>query len=147
VADPRSQGEEGAWLMRDMLVWGLATAQGNPVADWELPARHLIDACLPQEQLTLQVGHSLRQIAVVCESDRLALSCTLLPRLPGDLPPGRSLWLDEMLRNGNSRWKLVRIGVSPDDVVLAEVDLTGIPVSVLDPLLRTGLEALRYAVE
>ena len=146
VADPRSQGEEGAWLMRDTLAWGLATAGGKPATDWELPARHLVDACLPQEHLTVQVGHVLRQISVVYEPDHLALSCTLLPRLPGDLPPGRSRWLEELLLEGHNRWKLVRIGVAPDDVVLAEVDLTGVPASVLDPLLRTGLEALRYAV-
>jgi hypothetical protein len=147
VADPRSQGEEGAWLLRDTLAWGLATAAGQVPADWEPPAGHLIDAFLPQAQLTLQVGPTLRQITVVCEPDRLALTCTLLPQLPNDLSPARNHWLDALLRDGNNRWRMVRIGVATNNSVLAEVDLTGIPASAVDPLLKTALEALHYAVK
>jgi hypothetical protein len=41
---------------------------------------------------------------------------------------------------------MVRLGISPEGAVLAEIDLTGVPPLLVEPLARTGLEALRLAV-
>jgi hypothetical protein len=147
AVDPRRQGDEGAQNFRATIAWGLETARGEPIAAWELPARHLVESCLPGGSLTFQAGPIPRQGSLVHEPGRLALQCPVLPRVPADLPVHRRQWLDELLLDGHNHWKMVRIGKTQDNAVLAEVDLSGVPEFLLESLLRTGREALRYAVE
>ena len=147
AVDPQSHQDESAQNFREAIAWGLGTAGGALMADWELPARHLVESCLPNGCLTFHVGPILRQGTLVYEPNRLALQCPILPRVPAELPEYRALWLEELLLDGHNHWKMVRIGETQDNAVFAEVDLSGVPEFLLESLVRTGLEALRYAVE
>jgi hypothetical protein len=126
--------------------WALATADGEADDAWSPPPKEEVDSWLPDGALTLQAGAMARQGTLIREDRRLALGFPILSEVPSDLPAARVQWVRELLIDGQNRWRLVRIGLSPDAEARAEVDLTGAPHAALRELVQTGLEALRLVV-
>ena len=129
------------------LEWALQTAAGKLPEGWQTPDRVEVESWIPRAGLTVQFGRVVRQGTLHHASGRLALRFPILPRVPADLSPNKHMWLEEILMDGQSRSRLVRIAFTTNGSVEAEVDLSGAPHAVIENLFRTGLESLRWIVE
>lgn len=128
-----------------LLDWALESSFGRVPADWQPPARDLIESWLPRGALTVHADGLVRQGELMLRHDRWALRIPLLPQLPDDLPEARRRALRELLFDAQSRWAMVRFGIPADTdnrALVAEVDLSGAPVS--EPLFSAGLDVLRH---
>jgi hypothetical protein len=145
--DRRSGGGEIDQAFRDIVLWALATEAGGPVEGWIPPEREEVREWIPDDGLTVQTGPVARQGALVHDPARLALSFELLPCTRPDLTKARKRWLEELLIDAQDRWRMVRIGMTDESAVVAEIDLTGAPEAVAEPLVRISLDALRWFVQ
>jgi hypothetical protein len=142
--------EESAGPGPGCLAWALATAGGRLTEDWQPPPRDTVKAWLPAGGLTVRSGPVVRQGELIHGPGRLALRFPVLSCLPDNLSPARQAWLGELLRDGQNRWRLVRLGLTGEDepaAALAEVDLSGCPHALLESLFGASLAALRWVVE
>lgn len=130
----------------NLLRWMLDTERGGIPEGWRPPTRDAIEGYLPEGALTLETETIVRQGTLHHGDDRLALGFRILPPLPANLPAVRREWLRELLIDTQNRWRLVRIGSTADEAIEAEVDLTGAPAAAVVPLIRVGLDALRFVV-
>jgi hypothetical protein len=131
------------------LAWALETAQMKVVEEWQPPSRQLIESWIPQGKLTVQSGTFVRQGELIIDPARFLVRFPILQSLPPDLPEARMRWLEELLRDAQNRWRMVRFGIdrNADAVtVVTELDLTGAPHHLIEHLLLTGLDGLRWAV-
>ena len=79
----------------------------------------------------------------------LRLVFPILSVLPADLPPHRQKWLNQVLLEAQSGWRMVRVafaGNPQQKSVIAEVDLTGAPLAALEPLLKCAVDGLHHVV-
>jgi len=132
-------------LRREVLRWAIITADGSRVAGWSPPALEEVKTWLPDHGLTVQTGALARQGTLIHEPDRLALVFDLAEASP-QLDADRRYWLREVLTDAQARWRLARVGLTDDDTVRGEVDLSGTPHAALEPLFRVALDALRWVV-
>jgi len=153
-ADGGARADAGGGAPRDglslALAWASATADGEPPPDWSAPSRDVVASWLALESLAVQCGPVLRQGSLVHEPRRLALRIPIAPAIPGDLPDARRRWLCETLLDAQSRWRMVRVGISGEGAAraaLAEVDLSGAPHALLEHLMPVAADALRCVVE
>ena len=127
--------------------WALATANGNGLTQWSAPEQTVIESYLEKSKLTL-VHHSFtRQLQIVHTPNRLALRVSILLALPADLPDTRMRWLQNLLLEAQNAHHLFRLGFAQEGAqtsVIAEVDLTGVPSILLEPLLSRSCDALRW---
>ena len=140
--EPKSQ-------LENSLTWALSTAEGRLPAGWESPPRETVESWLLPGRLTLRSGAFVRQGELIHAPDRLALRFPILPSLPDDLPEPRWRWLQQMLRETQDRWRWVRLGVTSEAegrAVIAEVDLSGAPHPVMEPLILMSVDSLRLVV-
>ena len=141
---PRSDSEPARF--DELFGWAQATSDGGYDREWSPPPREEIERWLPEGALTLQVGSIALQGALIHGDHRLAFDFPIVPRIPEDLPPTRAAWLEELLADGQNRWRMVRIGIDGDSAAHAQVDLSGAPHETLAPLVRIGVDALRHVV-
>ena len=131
-----------------LIEWAEATAAGAAPRGWTPPERADVESWLDTARLTVRAGALVARAELVHRPDRLALTFPALASIPPDLPDARRAWLEELCNDARARWRLVRVGPSPDAAaVRAEVDLTGVPPALARPLLRVSLEALAWAAE
>jgi hypothetical protein len=138
--------EDAAEVFREVVRWALETEQGVCRDGWIPPPLEEVLGYMPEHGLTLETGEFARQGTLHHCPDRLALEFQILSSIPEDLSVARRAWLDELLRDAQDRWRLVRIGLTDESALRAEVDLTGAPHSVLAPLAQVALDALRFVV-
>lgn len=132
-------------IFQETVEWARATRTRDTAAlDWTPPPLELIQGWLPERCMTVQSGTFARQGALVHSPQRLALEFPVVS-CPDDLPSERWQWLRELLVDAQMRWHLGRVGFARQKV-WAEVDLTGAPLCVLEPLLPVALECLRWLV-
>lgn len=127
--------------------WALATADGVAPIGWALPERETINACLPKMRLTIVHCSYTRQVELIHAPGRLALRVSILSNLPAELPELRLRWLRVLLLETQDDNHLVRLGFARDrdqTAVVAEIDLTGVPAALLEPMISTSLDALRW---
>lgn len=149
LTDSDPGGEPGRPAVDAALSWALATAEGGVPDDWTPPDGREVESLLPPAGLCVRHASLMRQGRLVCDAQRLAVRMPVLPRLPDDLPPARRRCLETLLLDAQRRWRLVRLGFTEtggEPSVEAEVDLTGVPPALLEPLVTTGLEALRWVL-
>lgn len=127
--------------------WAFATARGHIPDGWVNKPREEVLSWLPARGLTLQAGPHLRQGALLHSDTQLSLRMPILPKIPDNLPAGRREWIEELLLESQSQWRLVRTGFTEQGGIEAEVNLTGAPDGVVEPLIRTSLDSLRWVVE
>ena len=132
-------------VFQQTVAWARATRIRDTAAlVWTPPPLELVQGWLPEGCLTVRTGTLARQGALVHSARRLALEFPVVS-CPDDLPSERRQWLRELLVDARMRWHLARVGFARQKV-LAEVDLTGAPPCVLEPLLPVALECLRWLV-
>jgi len=88
-----------------------------------------------------------RQIELIRVPGRLAVRVEILPTLAADLPEHRLRCLRALLVETQGRHHLVRLGLLRDRgqaSVVAEIDLTGVPAALLEPMISTSVDALRW---
>jgi hypothetical protein len=132
--------------LRELLNWGLATDKGLITSGWKAPERAEIDTWMSPGALTIQRGPIVRQGRIHLEANRLAIRFPLVTSLPEGLSANRRLWLRELLLDGQNRWRMVRLGLTEQGAE-AEIDLSGAPPVVLEPLFKASLDALRWVVQ
>jgi len=131
------------------LAWALETAQTKVAEDWQPPSRQLVESWIPQGQLTVQCGAFVRQGELIVDPTHCLVRFPILQTLPPDLPQARLRWLEELLHEAQNGWRMVRFGFARNTdatPVIAELNFTGAPHHVIEHLLLTGLDGLRWAV-
>jgi hypothetical protein len=127
------------------LSWALETVDGTLPGDWSPPERKIVEEWIPPDGLTVRAGGFVRQGSLLHGPGCLAIRFPILPEVPEGLSAPRKRWLEELLRDAQDRWRMVRM-VLPGSRALAEVDLSGAPACILQPLFGTALDALRWVV-
>jgi hypothetical protein len=140
-------GDDAKLPVGSIIPWAIATENGELPTGWEPPPREEAISWIRPQGLSLQVGPFARQGTLIHTPERLALRFPILPSIPADLPEPRRQWLRAILIEAQNRWRLVRIGLSDRGTAEAEVDLSGAPACVVESLLRTSLDAIRFVVE
>jgi hypothetical protein len=133
---------------------GIQTGQGASApgqADWCPPSAQRLDALLPPGSLTVQTGGIVLQGSVHREAERLALKIPLCSSIPEPISSSRRHWFRELLLDGQNSWRMVRLCWDEKDdsgrsVPWVEVDLTGAPTQLLEPLIPAALAAIRWVV-
>ena len=132
--------------LESLVAWAEATADGAVPSDFRPPATEQLVDWIPPRQRSLRAGSLTREIEVIVSAARLTLAVSSLVRLPEDLSPARRSWIDELCRNAQQSWRLVRFGIDEGQSrVRAEIDLTGVPCEEAEPLAGLGLAALTAA--
>jgi hypothetical protein len=144
VADETCAEHPCAALIR----WAEATVDGSPPSGWEPPLGAEVEDWIPSARRRVRAGADVAQVDLVVEPGRFALVIAALVRVPDEMPPARSAWLDEICRDTQERWRMVRFGIDEAaSSVRAEVDLTGAPTDRAQPLAELALAALTCATE
>ncbi len=125
--------------------WARTTADDELSAGWCAPDSDLLADLLDSQRLTVRAGPHVAKGEFECGAERLRLIFSELVRLDDGLPEPRLAWLRELCLDAQSRWQLVRFGVAAGRV-RAEVDLSGVPHALAEPLAGWALEALVFAV-
>ncbi len=139
---------EGASLDEQELAlreWAGTTANDELSAGWCAPASELLADWLDPQRLTVRAGPHVAKGELESGAEHLRLIFSELVRLDDGLPEPRRAWLRELCLDTQSRWQLVRFGIV-DGRVRAEVDLSGVPHALAEPLAGWALEALVFAV-
>jgi hypothetical protein len=141
-----AKAESDAGLFEALAAWALATSDGTADASWSQPSREDVEGWMPEHAMTLQVGTIARQGELHLDDGRLAFSFPVVSQVADRLPAQRRNWLQELLDDVRASWRLVRVGMAGDSTAQAEIDLTGAPAEVLEELVRTSVDALRFVV-
>ncbi len=146
AADPVEAPDPAA-----LLAWAESTrtpGAGVPCGRWTPPERAEVETWIAPHRLRVRsVGRVVRG-KLVLEPNRLALVFPDLANVPADTAPARLAWLERLLLDAQSSWRLVRFGIDGQTRALgAEVDLTGVPESSARALVQLALESLAWAVE
>jgi hypothetical protein len=136
-----SQAEQASALE----AWALATANDQLSEGWCAPDGEGPVAWSDPQRLTVRAGPHVAKGEFESGGQRLRLVFGELVRLDDALPASRRAWLNELCLDVQSRWQLVRFGVA-EERICAEVDLSGVPHALAEPLAVWALEALVFAV-
>jgi hypothetical protein len=142
--ESESQGEPLA-TVASLIRWAEITDKGSLPSDFQPPSSRELEEWVPARKRSLRAGSLVREIEVVGSPTRFALSVPSLTRIPEGLSPGRRGWINELSCDAQTRWRLVRFGIDPRGLVLAEVDLTGAPSEEAEALVGLALAALTAA--
>ncbi len=146
ITDPDPNGKT---VIDALMEWAVATSRGTLPDGWSPPSREDIESWIPAGGLTVQDGPIIRQGSLVHAANRLAIRFPIVPSISPNLSDSRLDLLRDVLIDGQSRWRMVRLGfTSPAgrQAIEAEVDLTGAPLEVLQPIFKISLDALRWVV-
>lgn len=147
---PGSNGrvrQESDGHLREYVEWALQTRGGASPRSWTLPSRHIVDALITPQALTIESDSAVRQASVAYEPERFAIHAPVLHTIPEELSPARRAWLEALRSYAHNSWRLVRVGCDGCSSMRAEVDLSGIPDSVVEHLVPIALDALRTVVK
>lgn len=132
-------------LHTEVCDWAHATARGELRHDWVAPSADEVGAWVDLPRLQVRSGGHITRGELDCDPRRLRLSFPELVGLGQELPPARLAWAQELCLDTQTHWQLARFGIA-DGRVQAEVDLSGVPSPLAEPLLERALEALVFAV-
>jgi hypothetical protein len=135
--------------LQAQLRWALATAAGAVPVEWSPPAKVDIDELVPDRGLAIQIGPHALVGELSVRPSQFAIRFEIVKSLSGDLPQSRVAWLRGLLLDAQRRWRMVRFEISgkQNPKVVATIDLTGMPHSLLASLASTALDSLGWAVE
>ncbi len=142
-----TDADEAPASLAAIIAWCLASKAGKLPDGWRSPAREQVAGWLPAGALTVQCGSVVRQGQLILTAERWALRFPILSELPADLPVARRAWLELVLADAQSRWRMVRVGITDGaehPAVVAEADFSGAPHS--ENLFSAGLDGVRHVV-
>ena len=137
------------------LDWASLKLAGSTVANWQPPEPAEVQTWLRPGVLTARSEGVPRQGQLVCGNGRLAVRFEVVRVRPG-LNPARRAWLEELIADARRQLRMVRIGLEPvaaqrqgtgPSSLIIEVDFSGAPLPLLEPLVRFGAEAASLAVQ
>lgn len=131
-----------------LLDWAEATADGSTPRGWTPPQRAEAESWIEPARRSVRAGAYVAQVDLVVDPPRFGLVISALVRIPAELPAARAAWLEELCRDAQERWRMVRFGVDEAAAsVRAEVDLTGAPLDRVRSLVDLALAALACSAE
>ena len=130
--------------LRAALLWPLALIESRHW-EWRQPRREDLDEWFPPAARSVRAGTVAKVIELTLDADRLALSCGLV-RCVTALPPAHAEWLSRAALGWQQQWRMVRLARHADAGLAAEIDLTGLPASCAEVLIRAAGDALRGAL-
>jgi len=136
-ADPRSASSVRGWVE--------ATSRGRLPQAWRAPEPSEAASWLDAGRLSLRAGGRLAKAELDCRPDRLRVVCAEVARPAAQLDPARQAWLHAVCDDAQQRWLLVRMAFE-DGVVRAEVDVSGVPAALAEPMVVLAFESLARAV-
>jgi hypothetical protein len=139
--------EEGATMPFDAALreWACETASDDLPETWVAPVRGEVEDWFDADRLNVRTGSHVAKGVLECGTERFRLRFPDLVRLDAGLLEARVAWLRELCLDAQSRWQLVRFGIA-DGRVCAEVDLSGAPPALAEPLVGWAVEALVLSV-
>jgi hypothetical protein len=148
VPDDESAGVDSTSRLAQAETWAAATLAGH-FRESEPLSEEQVRSWIPPRGLTVERGSIALQGRVIRNADRLAISFPLLAGPLPELSPRRTAWLHAVLADAQDRWRMVRLGIDgggSESGIEAEIDLTGAPSSMVEPLFRRSLTALQFVV-
>ena len=146
LAGGGAQVQDAESLEHDFRAWARATSRGKLPEGWVAPSRDEASAWFTAERLTVRAGPHLSKGIFECDSKGLRIVFPELVRLGGGLPKARRAWARELCFDAQSKWHMVRFGLEGCRV-RAEVDLSGVPAEIAQPLFTFAFEALVFSVK
>ena len=147
--DDEDEGDARIVSLRRFVKWGKSTANGTPTPGWSPPPAEQVAAWVGAERLTVHYDGDVSRGRLVRSDTRLSVVFPIIVRVPRDLPPHRREFLDQLLDDAHHSWRMVRVGIrqtGDEQSAVAEVDITGAPLPIVEPLLRYATDALRHVV-
>lgn len=141
----RDGDRDASTLHAETRNWAAATLRSELPDGWTAPPAEEVMEWVPSDRLTLRIGPHIVQGELERTEKRLRVVFHELVRLPTASEENRLDWTHELCLDAQSRWHMVRFGLV-DEQVQAEVDLSGVPLSVARPVLLRSLEALAFSV-
>lgn len=134
-------------LLAEALDWALAARAGTLAPSADVPTADELRAWVPADALVVRSGRFLARGQVQRTDGTLALAFDV----PGKGPRpegGRRAWVSALLDDAQARWRLVRFRPVEADTaaVRAEVDLSGVPDVLAEPMVRAALSGLAWVV-
>lgn len=137
--------EHSVSLFADGVRWAMETKKNTAPSDWISPSEEDIENWLGSR--TLQIGNAIRQLECKRSEDKLALRVSILGPVPRERNSHLS-WLDRLIADAQEQWTMARIEFrqldTNTDEAVAEIDLTGAPSQILQPLFLTSVDTLRW---
>lgn len=137
--------QDPASLESDIRAWARATSHAKLPSGWAPPSPDEVSTWFAAERLTVRAGPHLARGGLECDAEALRVVFPELIRLSDALPDARRAWARELCFDAQSRWHTVRFGLA-DDRVRAEIDLSGVPEAIAQPLFTFAFEALVFSV-
>ena len=131
-------------VLMSVVNWLTATSNGATSPEWTRPTADTVETWVPASGRTIRLGNRVKSVDLCCDQG-VALRFPLFRKPPAGIKGNRGVWLHTCLLESQEIYRMVRVQESGDSVV-AEVDVTGVPVAVAEPLFRAGIDCLRAAV-
>jgi hypothetical protein len=128
-------------VFKEMISWAILTADQKTLPkNWSVPS--LQDTGFTKNDFAIQHGRFIRHIRLINENQTLSLRMTILSLVP-EIHKDRLHCLRRTLIDAQNRWHMVRIALGqPGQSITAEINFSGAPKSILEILIRTGLNIL-----
>ncbi len=139
---PRSSPKE---LEQELCAWARASARGRLPGRWTAPEPERVATWFEPERLSVRAGSHLAKGELECDAKRVRVLVSEIVRFDDAISDARLRWAHELCIDAQSRWHWVRFEIA-DRRVRAEIDLSGAPPSLAEPLFVTALEALVFSV-
>jgi hypothetical protein len=136
---------EAPRLEQEIEAWAQATSRRMLPKEWQAPEAQVASSWLAPDKLAVRAGSQVAKGELECDPEHLRVSFPQVVRLDQGLSPERQEWMRALCLDAQLRWQLVRFGIV-EDCVHAEVDLSGVPADLAEPLFRVAVEALVFAV-
>jgi len=143
-------GDEAKPALIQWVDWAVESANVRPASTSDAPSEAEVQSWVSGAGLTILSHQHVRQVTLQRDDHRLVLSVPIVTQVPAGLPETRNTWLRDLLLATQDRWRMVRVvdeSNGPARTAVAEIDLTGAPHQILEPLFAAGLQSLRYAVQ
>ena len=136
---------DSARLEAEVEAWARASLRGALPRAWRAPGADEAASWVGAEKLAVRSGAHAVQGVLECSAERLRVRFPEVVCISDGLSKARLEWLRALCLDTQLRWQLARFGIVGDRVC-AEIDLSGAPDDLVEPLLRVAALALVVSV-
>ncbi len=128
--------------------WALQSLEGRVPSHWEPPSPQELEVWVAPARLSVRFGSFTAQGVFSLAPARFALVCRVIEEsLLRDLSAVRQELLHRILDQAHRRFRMVRVGISSEGSVQAEVDLSGAPRAFWESVIPISADALQLVVD